>query len=104
NQFRFGPVGDIDHHHAGVAPGGIGGVAVDDGVMQAEAARAGPARRFAVGLVHAGDPPAASFARFRRVRHVDGDEDVVGEAVDQRRGVGPAPAGVPDAVDAAALD
>ena len=63
-----------------------------------------PVRRLAGRLVHAGNPPAAGLARLRRIAHVDGDEDVVGEAVDQRRGIGPAPAGVPDAMDAAALD
>ena len=34
-------VGDVDHHHAGVAPGRVGGVAVHDRVVQAVAAVAG---------------------------------------------------------------
>ena len=82
----------------------IGGVAVDDGMVQAEAAGARPVRRLARRLVHAGNPVATGLARLGRIAHVDGDEDVVGEAVDQRRGIGPAPAGVPDAMDAAAFD
>ncbi len=41
---------------------------------------------------------------MRRVAHVDGHEHVVGEAVEQHRGISPAPAGVPDAMDAAAFD
>src|SRR5581483_382987 len=44
------------------------------------------------------------FARLRRIAHVDGHEDVIGEAVEQRRDIGPSPAGIPDAVHAAALD
>ena len=42
DQLRLGAVGDVEHHHAGIAPGGVGGVAVNDGVMQAVAARGGP--------------------------------------------------------------
>ena len=38
------------------------------------------------------------------VRHVDGDHDVVAEAFDQRRGIGPAPADIPQAMQPAALD
>ncbi len=59
-----------------------------------------PGRRLAGGGVHAGDPPAADLLRARRVRHVDDHQDVVGEAVEQRRGIGIAPADPPDAVQA----
>ena len=75
-----------------------------DRMVQAVAALGRPGGRLAGRLVHAGDPPAPGLDRLGRVGHVDGDEDVVGEAVDQRRGVGPAAARVPDAMDAAALD
>ena len=35
DQFRSGAVGDVDHDEAGIAPGAVSGVAVDDGVVQA---------------------------------------------------------------------
>ena len=38
DQLGLRAVGDIDHHHAGVAPGGIGGVAVHDRMVQSIAA------------------------------------------------------------------
>jgi len=41
---------------------------------------------------------------LRRITHVDAHEDVFGETVEQHRDVGPAPAGVPDAMNAAAFD
>ena len=71
-----------------------------------------PKRPFGVGQsgllaggdVHARQPVFAGEDRLLRVCHVDGDEDVVGEAVEQRRGVGPAAADVPEAVQAGALD
>ena len=69
--------------------------------MQPEAAvRRRPVRRLAGGDVHARQPVFAGEPRLGRVGHVDGDQDVVGEAVDQRRGVGPAPADVPEPVQA----
>ena len=96
---------DVDDDEVGVAPGAVGDVAVDDAVVAAVAAGLGrPVRRLAGGEVHAGQPEASGLAGLGRVGHVDGDEDVVGEALDQRRGVGPAAADVPDAVDAAAVD
>src|SRR6185312_4700710 len=54
--------------------------------------------------MHARNPPAAGFAGLRRVAHVDGHEDVIGEAIEQHRGVGPAPASVPEPVYTAAFD
>ncbi len=72
---------------------------------QAEAAVLGrPVGLLAGGDVHARQPVFAGQLRLRRVCHVDGDEDVVGKAVEQRRGIGPAPADVPDAVQAGAVD
>src|SRR5215468_10416830 len=54
--------------------------------------------------IHARDPPSPGLAWLRRIAHVDGHEDIVGEAIEQHRDVGPAPTCVPDAVNAAALD
>ena len=96
---------DIDDREAGVAPAAISDVLVDDGVMQPEAAvRRRPVRRLAGGDIHARQPVFAGEPRLGRVGHVDGDQDVVGEAVDQRRGVGPAPADVPEPVQARSFD
>src|SRR6266852_711645 len=81
DQFWRAAVGDVDHHKSGVAPCAVGGVAVDDGVMQTVAPGRRPARRLARGLIHAGQPVPARLARLRRVAHVDGDENIVGEAV-----------------------
>src|SRR6516165_7162833 len=55
-------------------------------------------------MVHAGDPVTPGFARIRRIAHIHGHEDVIGEAVEQRRDISPASASVPDAVDAAAVN
>ncbi len=104
DQLRLAAVLNIDHHQAGIAPGGIRGIAVHDRMVQAVAALRRPVRLLAGGEVHARQPVAAGLARFRRVGHVDGHEDVVREAVEQRRDIGPAAAGVPDAMHAAALD
>ena len=41
---------------------------------------------------------------MRRIAHVHGQKDVIGEAVEQRGDVCPASAGVPDAVNATAFD
>ena len=102
--FGLRAVGDVHHHEPAVAPRAVSGIAVDDRMMQAEAAVRAPARRLARLRVHAGQPVAPRFLRLRGIGHVDGHEDVVGEAVEHRRDIGPAAAGVPDAVNAAALD
>ena len=73
--------------------------------MQAKAAvRGRPVRFFAGGDVHARQPVFSREDGMLRVLHVDCDQDVVGEAVEQRRGVGPATADIPDAMQARALD
>src|SRR5471032_3140254 len=102
DQFRFGAVGDVEYHHAGVAPGAVGGVAVNDRMMQAVTPRRLPGRYLAGRLIHAGNPPAPSLAWIGRVTEVNGDENVICESVQQHRGIGPAAANVPDAVDATA--
>ena len=105
DELRIGLVLDVDNGEAGVAPAAIGDVVVDDGVMQAEAAVLGrPVRLLAGRHVHARQPVLPGHDRLLRVRHVDGDEDVVGEAVEQRRGVGPAPADIPQAMQTRSLD
>ena len=104
DQLRLAAVGDVHHDEPAVAPRAVSGIAVDDRMMQAEAAVVAPARRLARRRVHAGQPVAAGFLRLRGISHVDGHEDVIGEAVEHRRDVGPTASGVPDAVDAAALD
>ncbi len=75
-------------------------MACDDGVMRRPAFALRRARRFAAGLPHAGQPPAAGEPRPARLRHVDRHHDVVGEALHVRRGVGVAAADPPDAVQA----
>jgi hypothetical protein len=101
DQLGLAAVGHVHHHEAGVAPGAPGDVAMHDRVVQAEFGARRPARRFAGCEVHAGQPVAPGFTRVGRVGHVDRHEDEIGKTVEQRRDIGPAPAGPPDAVDAA---
>src|SRR5215472_18784336 len=96
-------VSDIEHNHAGIAPRRIGSVTIDDRVMQPVAARSFPRRRLAGCRVHSRNPPSSSLLRRGWVAHVDGDEDVICEAIEQGRGVSPSPSGVPEAMNAAAL-
>ena len=51
-----------------------------------------------------GSQKAAGLARLGRVADVDGNHDVVAEAVDQRRGIGPRSADIPYPVQTDALD
>src|SRR2546430_7417815 len=62
---QLGPraVGNIDHHHAGVAPGGVSGIAMNDRMMQSVPARRGPRWRLARGPVYAPEPAAPALAR-----------------------------------------
>src|SRR5262249_33164982 len=55
-------------------------------------------------LVHSLNPTASSLARVRRIAQIDRHEYVVREPVEQRGDIGPAAAGVPDAMNAAALN
>lgn len=95
DQPGLGSILDIQDHYPGVAPGKVGRVAVDDGVMQTLPARGirhgGLARRG----VHSGQPVPPDFLRSGGIAHVDSDENVVGEAIDQGRSIGPMPAGIP---------
>ena len=77
---------------------------MNDRVVQTVAPRRRPRWRLPGRQVHAGNPPAPRFPRLRGIAHVDRHEHVVGETVEQNRYVSPAPAGVPGAVDATALD
>src|SRR6267142_4944659 len=97
-------VGDVDQYHSGVAPSGIGYVSCDDRMMEPVAAVRRPSWRFTGCLVHAIEPEAPGLAGIGRVVHVDGHEDVIGKAVEKSGDVGPPAAGVPDAMDAAAID
>ena len=102
DQAGLGRIGDVNHDQAGIAPGAISRGAVDGGVVQAHPPGRLPSRRFAGRLVHAGQPVASHLPGIGRVGHVDGDEDIVREPIEQRRSVSPASAGVPDAMNAAA--
>ena len=105
DELRIALVLDVDHHETGIAPRAIGNVVVDHRVVQAVAAgRKRPIRHLAGGEVHARQPVSADDRGLGRVGHVDGDEDVVREALHHRRGIGPAAADVPDAVQPGALD
>ena len=63
-----------------------------------------PHRRLAGGPVHAGNPVPAGLARVRGIVQIHGHEDVIGKSVEQGGDIGPRSAGIPDAVDATALD
>ena len=105
DELRIGLVGHVDARQTAVAPGAIGDVVGDYRVVEAVAA----AFKRPIGLlarreIHARQPIAADDLRLGRVLHVDGDENVVGKAIDHRRRIGPASADIPDAMKARALD
>src|SRR5215471_3823945 len=99
----LGAVSDIEHNHAGIAPCRIGSVAIDDRVMQPVAPRSFPGWRLAGCQVHSGNPPSSTLTRRGWVAHVDDDEDVICETLEQCGGVSPTPTGVPEAMNPAAL-
>ena len=75
-----------------------------DGVMQSEPAlRHRPVRLLASCGIHAREPEFPSHFGFGRIGHVDGDQNVIRESVQQGRGIGPPSAGIPDPVQPAAL-
>ena len=105
DELRVRLVLDVDHREARVAPRAIGDVVMDDRVVQPEAPVLGrPVRLLAGRDVHPRQPVFSGELRLLRVFQVDGDQDVVGETVEQRRGIGPAPADVPEPMQAGAFD
>ena len=98
-----GRVGHVVDGQATVAPGAVGQPAADDGVVERVAALGRPGGRLAAVQVHPRQPPGAGQGRPGRVGHVDGDEDEVAEPAQQRRGVRPAAAHVPDPVQPEAV-
>ncbi len=98
DQFRRRLVLHVQYGQSTVAPRAVGEVVHYHRMMQGVAVL--PGRRLAGGSVHAGDPPAAHFVRACRVGHVDDHQDMVGEPVEQRRGIGIAAADPPDAMQA----
>src|ERR1700739_1266444 len=97
-------VGDVDYHHSGVAPGRVGDITVNNGMMKAVQAMRRPRGDFTGGLIHAVQPESSGFARLREIAHVDRDEDIIGKAVEQGGGIRPFSSVVPDAVNSTALD
>src|ERR1700728_1322131 len=97
-------VGDVDCYHPCVAPGRVGNIPMNNGMMKAVTAMRRPGGDFAGSLIHAVQPESSGFARLRRIADVDGDEDIIGKAVEQRGGIRPFAASVPDAVNSTALD
>jgi hypothetical protein len=102
----FGRAGSatLDHGQSAIAPGGVGELAIDQRMMQRVSLAGGPARRLAATTPHAGEPAAPHELRFARLRHVDDREDVIGEIGEVDRGVGIAPAHVPDPVRPHSVD
>src|ERR1700757_3347936 len=92
-ELRLGAILDVQNDHPGIAPGKIGGVSVNDGMMQALPTRRIRDRGLASGGVHSGQPIPPRLPRPGGIAHVNGDEDVVREPVYQGRGVSPASAG-----------
>ena len=95
----------IDHHETGVAPGSRRPYRrCMIGMVQTVSSCRCPVGLLPGREVHTRQPVSSGLTGLCRVGHVDGDEDVVGEAVEQGRRVSPAAARIPDPVDAAALD
>ena len=102
-QLRRGRVGNVEDRQAAVAPRRIGEVAGDDRVVQ-RVALAGPARRLAGGLVHPRQPEPPDHLGPGRVLHVDDRQHMVGKALPVARGIGIAPADIPQPVQPQPVD
>ena len=63
-----------------------------------------PARNLAARCVHAGQPPAPDDLGSGRLLHVDDRQDMVGEALPVARGIGIAPADIPEAMQPEPVD
>jgi hypothetical protein len=70
-QLGPGRIADVEHGEPAFAPGGIGVVAGDQGMVQRVAPALGPTRRLAATRPHPGDPPLADDLGPGRLRHVD---------------------------------
>jgi hypothetical protein len=103
NQLRLRSVFHIQQRQAAVAPAAVCGIAGDNRVVQRIALTFRPVWLLAFGLVHARQPPAPSHFWPAGIGKIDGQENVIGKSVDQRRHVSPAPAHIPDAVNADAV-
>ena len=66
--------------------------------------QAAPNRVLPCREIHARQPIASGLAGLGQIEYVDCDEDLVDEAVDEGRCIGPGPARISDPVDAPALD
>src|SRR3954447_578585 len=91
-------IGDVHHRKAAIAPGAVSDVAIEQRVVQRITLAGRPGRGFAAAAPHARNPATAGKLRLARRRHVDDREDVIGEVGEVDRGVGIAPADIPDAV------
>ena len=101
-QFRFGLIGHIQNGQPAIAPGRISDVVLHHRMVQRPATL--PMRGFSGREVHAGNPPPPALHRLCRIGHVDDDEDVIDEPVQQRRRISVTTACPPNAVQAKALD
>ena len=100
NELRLGAILHVQQRQAAVAPAAVRGIPRNNRVVEGVAFPFRPVRLFACGLVHPRQPPAPRHLGLARVRQVNGQENVVGKTVDQRRHVRPAATDVPDAVNA----
>src|SRR6185437_7566921 len=82
DQFGLCSVRHVHHDETAIAPGAISGIAIDDGMMQTEAAVLAPSRLLTGGCVHAGEPVPAGLLRFGRIRPLDGFTDYIFMTVD----------------------
>src|SRR6202020_1992432 len=99
-----GPVGHIHHNETSVPPAAIGRIATNDGVVQPVAAEfRRPIRLLAGRDIHARQPKTSSLDGILRVAHVDGDQDVIAETVEQGGGIVPASTSIPATMQPAAL-
>ena len=70
--------------NSAVAPGSIGQIASDDGMMQRPPFAWFPRKFFAACAPHTGQPPLTRERRSRWIRHIDHGEDVIGKTFDMR--------------------
>ena len=95
-------VAHVQQCDAAIAPGAVGHVVADDGVMQGDSVL--PRRLFTARFPHARQPPSAHLPRARRIEHVNADQDVIGIAIEKRRSIGVATSDPPHAMQSEPLD
>src|SRR5438034_2189280 len=78
-QLRPGRIADIEHCEPAVAPGVIGEVAGDEGVVQCVTPALGPTRRLTAARPHARNPPLADDLGPGWLANVDYRQHLIGK-------------------------